>query len=295
MTETQVQITLDEVSFFLKEPHSFDWLKEWGKVFCVFDQQDSGNLSFGIEKDGKKSFIKYAGAKTLEYSGEPREAVKNLKASVPLYTDLNHLYLVNLITSFPIGNEGYALIFEWFEGECLHSHWLFSSSSQKYIDPRSPFYRFKQLPVDERLKSYQCLLDFHVEVERKNYVAVDFYDGSILYNFKNSKTMLCDIDYYQKKPFVNTMGRLYGSKRFMSPEEFTLNAVIDEKTNVFNMGTMAFALLGGEMDRSFSKWEAGKALYEVAIKAVQEERDQRYSSVSDFTQAWQTALEKSNP
>ena len=27
-----------------------------------------------------------------------------------------------------------------------------------------------------------------------------------------------------------------GSSRFMSPEEFELNAIIDERTNVFNMG-----------------------------------------------------------
>jgi serine/threonine-protein kinase len=30
------------------------------------------------------------------------------------------------------------------------------------------------------------------------------------------------------------------------------------------MGAVAFGLLGGELDRSYSKWEAGKALYEVA-------------------------------
>lgn len=216
-------------------------LKSGERFFSVFDQQDSGNLSFGIEKDGKKAFIKYAGAKTLEYPGDPKEAVRKLKDSVPLYTDLKSPNLVNMITSFPVGEEGYALVFEWFEGECLHSHWLFSSSSDKYTDPRSPFFRFKRLPVEKRLTAYQCLLDFHVEVERKNYVAVDLYDGSILYNFNTHTTKLCDIDYYQKKPFVNTMGRLYGSKRFMSPEEFTLNAVIDEKTNVFNLGAMAFA------------------------------------------------------
>ena len=37
-----------------------------------------------------------------------------------------------------------------------------------------------------------------------------------------------------------------GFLRFMSPEEFELNATIDERTNVFNMGAMAFSLLGGE-------------------------------------------------
>ena len=41
---------------------------------------------------------------------------------------------------------------------------------------------------------------------------------------------------YILKPFVNKMGRLWGSSRFMSPEEFELNAMIDSRTNVFNMG-----------------------------------------------------------
>ena len=40
---------------------------------------------------------------------------------------------------------------------------------------------------------------------------------------------------YILKPYINKMGRLWGSSRFMSPEEFELNAMIDERTNVFNM------------------------------------------------------------
>ena len=82
------------------------------------------------------------------------------------------------------------------------------------------------------------------------------------------------------------MGRLWGSSRFMSPEEFELNAIIDERTNVFNMGAMAFSLLGGEKDRSFIKWEASKELYEVAYRAVNDNRAERYASVTEFYEAW---------
>jgi serine/threonine-protein kinase len=103
-------------------------------------------------------------------------------------------------------------------------------------------------------------------------------------------TKICDIDYYQKKPFINTMGRLWGSSRFMSPEEFELGASIDSITNVFNMGAIAFGLIGGELDRSFSKWDAGEALYEVALKAAQSNRNDRYQSVADFYSAWKSAL-----
>jgi serine/threonine-protein kinase len=133
------------------------------------------------------------------------------------------------------------------------------------------------------------IFSFHVHVESKGYVAVDFYDGSILYDFHTHTTKICDIDMYQKKPFVNTMGRLWGSSRFMSPEEFEFGADIDELTNVFNMGAISFGLLGGERDRAFSKWDAGKELHEVALKAVEPNRADRYPSVKEFYAAWHNA------
>jgi serine/threonine-protein kinase len=65
---------------------------------------------------------------------------------------------------------------------------------------------------------------------------------------------------------VNDIGEnFWGAKRSKAPEEFELGAPIDAKTNVFTMGAIAFGLLGGEMDHSYSKWEAGKRLYEVAL------------------------------
>lgn len=55
------------------------------------------------------------------------------------------------------------------------------------------------------------------------------------------------------------------------------------------MGAIAFSLIGGELDRSFSKWEAGKELYNVAIKATESNRNDRYVSMADFFTAWKTA------
>ncbi|WP_394186800.1 protein kinase domain-containing protein [Metabacillus halosaccharovorans] len=286
MGEMQV-INLDRVSFQLKERHNFEWLTNMGEVFSVFDEQDSGNICFGIEKDGVKKFVKYAGAKTKEYTGQPEKAIEILKNSISLYENLRHKHLVNLLEHFEM-DTGYVLVFEWFEGECLHSHWSFPPP-HKYTHPESPYYRFKQLPIEQRLKSFKSIVEFHLNVERNDYVAVDFYDGSILYDFKNNITKICDIDLYKKKPFINPMGRLWGSSRFMSPEEFELGAKIDERTNVFNMGAIAFGLLGGELDRSFSKWDAGHELYQVAIKAVKLDRVERYSTIEEFLSAWETA------
>ncbi|MBF7149085.1 serine/threonine protein kinase [Bacillus toyonensis] len=269
MKDIPVEIQLNQVTLQLKEHHNFDWLLKLGTVFAVFDQQDSGNICFGVEKDGHKKFIKYAGAQTIAYNGTPEAAIETL---------------ITLIEHFPVHN-GYVLIFDWFDGESLHPHWSFPPP-EKYKNPNSPFYKFRHLTVVERIYSLNAIFSFHAHVEQKNYVAIDFYDGSILHNFSTNETKICDIDLYSKKPYINKMGRLWGSSRFMSPEEFELNAIIDEKTNVFNMGAVAFALLGGEKDRSFIKWDASKELYEVASRALNENRAERYTSVKEFYEAW---------
>lgn len=274
-------------TFQLMEEHRFQWLEELGDVFTVFDQQDSGNLSFGVIINGVKKFVKYAGAKPIAYKGEPHKAVELLRQSVTNYHDLQHEHLVHMVDHFATP-EGYALLFDWFDGECLHSHWSFPPPA-KYNNPLSPSYRYMRLSEEHLLASIDSILSFHVHVERAGYVAVDFYDGSILYNFSTHTTKICDIDYYQKKPLVNQMGRMWGSKRFMSPEEFTLNAPIDERTNVFNMGATIFVLAGGESDRSYEKWQLNSRLYEVAMKAVQPDRDMRYRSVAEMYEAWKQA------
>ncbi|WP_339215640.1 serine/threonine-protein kinase [Ornithinibacillus sp. FSL M8-0202] len=273
-----------DISIQLKADYNFIWLSRFGQVFAVFDQQDSGNISFGVESEGVKRFLKYAGAETLHGSVSPELAVQNLKQSVGIYQDLSHASLVNLLDHMEVG-DGYCLLFDWFGGEVLHNHWNFPPPL-KYEHPDSPFFRFKQLPIEKRLAAFKQILEFHVHVERHGYVAIDFYDGSILYDFTNYQLKICDIDLYRKKPYINTMGRMWGSSRFMSPEEFELGAVIDGSTNVFNMGAMAFSLLGGELNRSYDKWEAGRELYEVAIKAVEKDRNKRFPSVEVFYQEW---------
>jgi serine/threonine protein kinase, bacterial len=186
---------------------------------------------------------------------------------------------------------GFALLFDWFDGETLHNHWAYPPPL-KYQHPDSPYFKFRQLTIKQRLNSLNTIFEFHVHVEKKNYIAIDFYDGSILYDFKNNQTRICDIDLYRRKPYQNHMGRMWGSSRFMSPEEFELGAVLDGRTNVYNMGAIAFGLIGGEMDRSIEKWEASAGLYEVACKAVENKRDKRYESVEEFYYAWKRKMEQ---
>ena len=284
-----ITFTIDKVTFQLQEDHNFLWLKNLGDVFCVFDQQDSGNIGFGLEKNNKRYFVKYAGAKPMDFSGNPKDAVDRLIKAISVYQKLEHPYLIKLVDHFSI-ETGYAAIFEWFEGECLHSHWSFGGRA-KYTNPESPFYRFKNFEIEKRLDTLDIIFSFHAFVESQGFVAVDFYDGSILYDFKNNKTKICDIDFYRNSPTINDLGNnFWGANRSKSPEEYKLGSPIDSITNIFNLGAIAFGLLGGEMDHSFSKWEAGQKLYEVAIRAVEEDRDKRYSTVIEFYEAWKFAL-----
>jgi len=110
-----------------------------------------------------------------------------------------------------------------------------------------------------------------------------------MYDFNSGQTVLCDIEFYAKTPYSNPIGRMWGSSRFMSPEEYKLGAVIDEITNVYTMDATAFALFGDERDRRMEKWALNKELFNVARKAVSDERDQRQRSIDQFTAEWRAA------
>ncbi len=285
-----IAMEIDGVRFQLRARHDFAWLNDIGQVFRVFDRQDSGNICFGVQSGEKSLFLKYAGARTVRHDGEPSEAVERLCQAISVYEALEHPYLVTLLDHRAI-DDGYLAVFDWFDGEVLHSPEF--PRPAKYEDPRSPYRRFLDLPVERRLECLDRIFQFHEFAEEQGYITVDFYDGSILYNFESHEVRICDIDHYEPAPFTNNMGRMWGSSRFRSPEEFELGAPIDGITNVFNMGATAFCFVGGTKDRSRQLWEASEELYRVALKAVNPERDMRYSSVSEFRAAWEKARDSS--
>jgi serine/threonine-protein kinase len=263
---------IDGISYKLKSPFDFSFLSKYGKVFKVFDDQDSGNICFGVEDNEKRYFIKFAGAPTAEYDGGSVEAIMRLKKTLPIYRDLAHSHLIKLLGTENVG-DSFAMIFEWVDGICAHR--MYPSDYQK----------FKLLPLEIKKKIYSDILEFHAYIAEKNYVAIDFYDGSIMWDYANNRTIICDIDFYEKSPYINNMGRMWGSSRFMSPEEFQLGAEIDEVTNVYTMGATAFALFS-DSDRSFEKWVLSNSLHEVVQKAVNEERKNRQQTIKQLNEEW---------
>ena len=298
-----MKVTLDDVTFELAGPADFSWLSRMGRVFAVFSQNDSGNLSFGVDTGCEKLFVKAAGLETVESVCTPREAVENLQAAMQVYEDIKHPALIRLLRHGPV--EGlYAGVFAWAEGECLYDHWNFDHyAAHPEITP--PARRFKELPLKKRLAACGMLFSFLEETARSGYAAVDFYDGSLLYDFDTDRLTLCDIDLFRKAPSVNDKGEDYpGSKRLKAPEEYILGAAIDERTNVFTLGALLFGFFGAftpeEQKRCYAEnrftpcqpgaWELGEKAYEAACRAVAPKREERFSSITAFRQAWESAI-----
>jgi serine/threonine protein kinase, bacterial len=134
-------------------------------------------------------------------------------------------------------------------------------------------------------------------VAERGFVAVDFYDGCLIYDFARRMIWLCDLDCYRPGPYVLDRDRQYGSARFMAPEESAKGATVDERSTVFTLGRTAFVLLSrgprGEQGRDL--WRAGDALFQVATTAARPDPADRYQSVAELIGAWQEAQGNEQP
>ena len=145
------------------------------------------------------------------------------------------------------------------------------------------------LPLERRLGIFREVLEFHIHAAKRGYVSVDFYDGCVLYEEDTGRTLLCDVDAYHKMPFANPVGRMWGSTRFMAPEEFQKGAAIDERTMVYTMGALAFELFA-PAGRAFSDWPLSQSAWECAKKAISPQREERYADLLSFWHAWREAV-----
>ena len=295
--------SIDGVCFNMKTEQDFSFLKKYGKAFCVFDKNDSGNISFGVDGGGGQLFIKIAGTATANSCTSPQNAVDTLRTAVTTYEELRCPQLITLIDSFKHENL-FVAVFKWAQGECLFDYWNFEKYKNS-PDILPPMKKFKMLPLEKKLRAIDSIFEFLTLTEAKGYVAVDFYDGSLMYDFEHDVLTICDIDFFRKAPSINDMGEdFWGTMRLKALEEYIAGAVIDSRTNVFTLGALMFHLLGGYTKGEIKKmyensaffpcgydaWQAGEGLYRAALKAVQAERTQRYNSVASFYSAWKTEL-----
>ena len=293
---------LDSIEFRLKELHDFTWLKKYGTAFWVVDETGSGCICIGMEDAERKYFCKIAGVNTVEAEVSQKESVEILKEAVHLYYDLAHPNLIKIIEEYDY-DQFYVVVFEWASGECLFDHWNFETY-QRDTTIKSPKEKFKELPVGKKLKAVEVLFSFLQNVNQKGYVAVDFYDGSIMYDFSTDTITICDIDFFKKAPVVNDKGiEWFGTKRLKAPEEYIEGCAIDEQTNIFTLGALIFEFFGSFSDEEIQKrycdnqfmpcslmnWQLSEESYRVAAKAVSLNKSERYLSFSEFFYEWKAA------
>lgn len=294
--------SLDKVTFRLNEHHDFSWLKKYGTAFTAFDETGSGCIGIGMENNGKKVFCKIAGVNTVFAEIPPQESVEALKKALTVYSDLRHPNLIKLIEHYPY-DQFYVAVFEWENGDCLFDHWNFEKYYSENSTIKSPKEKFYELPVKEKLKTADVLFSFLKLAADKGYTAVDFYDGSIIYDFETGKTVICDVDLFMKRPIVNTMGeKWWGTKRVKAPEEYILGADIDEQTNVFTLGALLFDFFGSFTDEDIEmryrdnrfvpcgieRWQLDEIRYRALIKAVDPDKNKRYKTISRFWDSWKS-------
>jgi serine/threonine protein kinase len=251
------------------------YLERIGKIFARFDTQDSGNLSYGVTVGDQRYFFKTAGiasdtAPYLDFNGRQ----ELLRTGARLARSVEH----SLLPAFHGVIEspgGPVLAYEWRDGKHLGTD---------REDPTSAFQRFRALPVGEILAALDQLFDLHAELTTAGWVAGDFYDGTLLYDFGQRRLTVMDLDSYRFGPYRNDMGRMFGSSRFMAPEEFSLGAPIDDRTTAFVMARTGLVFLSdGTLDRSTCR--APDPQYAVLQEAV----TTRFPTYAAFYDAWRTA------
>jgi len=269
---------IDGIPCRTKEPFDFSFLKEYGEVFKVFDEQDSGCVCFGVSNGTDRYFIKFAGVMTMKHHRDSHvgDAVARLKAAVPKYIELAHPLLIHFVEAKEAGG-GFLSVSEWFDGESFS------------IEVPPLYEKYLALPPDIKISIYERILQFHRHVAERGYVAMDFNDYSTLYNFQTGEVKICDIDFYAKQSYMNGTGRIFGISALMAPEEYRISGLIDEVTNVYTMGAVAFVLLANG-DRSPGAWPLNAKSYDVLTKSMNDTRKHRQQSIAQLIQEWNESM-----
>jgi serine/threonine-protein kinase len=180
---------------------------------------------------------------------------------------------------------GPALVYDAVPGELLHV------PRSLRDDPASAYQRFAHAPAGTVLAVLDALIDVHVALAAAGWVACDLYDGSLMVDLPSARLWVVDIDGYHRGPFTNEMGRMFGSSRFMAPEEHELGATIDERTTVFTLGRLAWHF-GTRLTERAADFCGPPALVAVVERACRPRPEERYDGVAALGAAWRAARDR---
>lgn len=257
-----------------------DYVLRVGHVFTRFDvpTADSGNVSYGVTVGGERFFVKTPGAPSDRAFLPHSQRVVALRNAVDLARSCSHSTLAPLrnVVESP---HGPMLVFDWVEGDSL------GGPETVRADPASAHQRFRRLESGEIAKALKQVFQLHAVLAASDWIAVDFYDGSLMYDFDRAHVRVVDLDLYRRAPFTNTMGRMFGSPRFMAPEEFERGAVIDQRTTVFTLGRCAAVFLG-DGTTARATFRGTDAQYDAVWRASHARPAERFETVAEFADAW---------
>ena len=74
---------------------------------------------------------------------------------------------------------------DWLPGEDLYDYTRSRGVSGR-SNPKNPHARFRALPVSRILDSLETIYAAHLQLAENGFIAVDFYDGCILYDFERA-------------------------------------------------------------------------------------------------------------
>lgn len=262
------------LSVNLKAPHDLGFLDSIGRVFYVFDQLISGHLCFGVDTGEQKVFVKYAGAPTLMYAGNPDAVVTRLRNTARLYNELAHPALVPLLGTLDCP-EGFALVHPWIEGYAL-------------APLEHHYHRFKALPLVARLAMFDRLADFVRFAESRDFLYSGLSNRRILVDFDRQAAFFTSINHLARFPAMAPHPKLAGTGFYVPPEGFTPGTGLDQSANAYALGALAFTFFG--LEKSPAGWDAGRALLSIALQAVRDRPEERMENADTFQKQWRAAV-----
>ena len=254
-------------------------LSRFGKVFAVFDDQDSECLSYGVAVEGARWFVKLA---------PDRRTARFLRSAAEFHAAVKHPVIVPPASFNDAGSRA-GIVYPWVSGSVLYHPTKSRRMSRTAVD--SPLRAFREQPLEIIARVLDDIFDAHLAVAAAGFVAVDFYDGCMLYDPATTEIRLIDLDLYRRGPFVVGSELLEGSNRYLSPEERTEGATVDERTMVHLLGRTARILMDeGDQEQA---WRGTSAQLAVLDRATRTDPALRYRSVADFIQAWRETAPES--
>lgn len=238
-----------------------------GEVFATIDHPHT--TSHGLRTHaGERVFVKTA----------TREHRWTLELAIRFHGAVRAPHVVGMLDHWELADGGLAVVHPWVDGENLNDPAV--PGALPRTDPASAASRFIDQGTPVILECLDKIIGAHQSVARQGCVAVDFYDGCILWDFERQELHLVDLDHY-RPPYRLDRERQLGSTRFMAPEEFARGAWIDQRTTVFTLGRCVQVLLGPDgRDRIDDR------LLGVVLRAIADDPADRHPSVAAFATDW---------